>query len=181
MKTKLLALGALFASLCASVQGQPTPVLHMSFDNVSGTTVFNDGSGGSTMDGTLNGTATIVGGGMFGNALQVLGVNSPDASVRIADAVVPLNVQAGYAWTVACWIKTSTRGATWMYQGDGNWNAGNTTFFTALNNGSTGNASDAAGGVRYGQGWQQGTTPVDNGVWHHIAFTWDGTDRKSVV
>src|ERR1039457_6776646 len=115
MKTKLLALGALFASLCASVQGQtPIPVLHLSFDNVSGATVINNGSGSSAMDGTLNGAgATIVPGGKFGNCLQVSGVNSADASVRIASAVVPLNVQAGYAWTVAVWIKSSTQGGQW--------------------------------------------------------------------
>ena len=182
MKTKLLVLGALFASLCASVQGQtPTPVLHLSFDNVSGTTVINDGSGAG-MNGTLNGAgATIVPGGMFGNALQVTGSASSDVSCRIASAVVPLNVQAGNAWTLACWIKTSTKGATWMYQGDGGWASGNTTFFTALNNGSTGNNSDAAGGVRYASGWQQGTTTVDNGVWHHIVFTWDGTTKSEYV
>src|SRR5450759_2410687 len=160
MKTKLLALGALFASLCASVQGQ-TPVLHLSFDNVSGTTVINDGSGSSAMDGTLNGTATIGGGGKFGNCLQVLGVASSDASCRIANAVVPLNVTAGSAWTVGLWIKTTTQGGTWAYQGDGGWAANDTTLFMALNNGSAGNNSHAAGGVRYGQGWQQGTTAVD--------------------
>jgi hypothetical protein len=181
MKTKLLALGALFASLCASVQGQPTPLLHLSFDNVSGTTVTNDGSGGPGMDGTLNGGATSVGGGMFGNALQVTGVNSPDASVRVPSAVVPLNVTDGNAWTLACWIKTTTQGGTWMYQGDGGWAANNTTFFMALNNGSAGNNSHAAGGVRFGQGWQQGTTAVDNGQWHHIVFTFDGTNKVEYV
>jgi Concanavalin A-like lectin/glucanases superfamily/PA14 domain len=181
MKTKLLALGALFASLCISVRGQPTPVLHLSFDNVSGSTVINDGSGSSAMDGTLNGTATIVGGGKFGNCLQVLGVASSDASCRIANAVVPLNVTAGSAWTVGLWIKTTTQGGTWAYQGDGGWAANDTTLFMALNNGSAGNASHAAGGVRFGQGWQQGTTAVDNGQWHHIVFTFDGTNKVEYV
>ena len=47
------------------------PVLHMTFDNVSGTTVVNQGSGGSAMNGTLTGSATIVSGGRFGNALSI--------------------------------------------------------------------------------------------------------------
>ena len=49
------------------------PVLQMSFDNVVGSTVKNQGSGGSAMDGTLIGTATITnGGGKFGtNALSI--------------------------------------------------------------------------------------------------------------
>ena len=80
MSLKLAVCGALFASLCASVQGQTpvdkTPVLHLSFDNVSGTTVINDGFGGSAMNGTLNGTATIVSGGKFGNCLSITGADS---------------------------------------------------------------------------------------------------------
>ena len=183
MKTKLLALGALFASLCVSVQGQtPTPLLHLSFDNVSGTTVINDGSGSSAMDGTLNGAgATIVGGGRFGNCLQVTGVASDAASCRIANAVVPLDVTASSAWTVAMWIKSSTQGGTWAYQGDGGWASHNTTFAMVVNNGAAGVNGHAAGGVRHSVGWEQGTAIVDNGQWHHIVFTWDGTTKRQYV
>src|ERR1039457_5908391 len=186
MKTKLLVLGALFASLCASVQGQTpvdkTPVLHLSFDNVSGSTVINDGTGGSAMNGTLNGTgATIVPGGKFGNCLQVAGVAASDASCRIANAVVPLNVQGGSTWTVAMWVKTTTPGGTWAYQGDGGWAANNTTFFMAVNNGATGSQGTTAGGVRYGQGWQVGTAVINDGNWHHIVFTFDGTTKVQYV
>jgi hypothetical protein len=188
--SKLKVCGSVFvALLCASAQGQTpvdkTPVLHLSFDNVSGSTVFNDGFGGSAMNGTLystaNGTATIVSGGKFGNCLQVTGPGSADAACRIANAVVPLNVQAGSAWTVAMWIKTTTQGGTWAYQGDGAWQPNNTTFAMVVNNGSTGNNGPAAGGVRYGQGWQQGTATVDDGNWHQIVFTWDGTTKVQYV
>ena len=169
------------ASLCTSVQAQPTPVLHLSFDNVTqGTNVINDGSG-SGMDGTLNGNATIVPGGRFGNALQVSGVGSADASCQIANAVVPLNVDGVSTWTVAMWIKSSTQGGCWAYQGDGGWAAGNTTLAMLVNNGGTGNNGHAAGGVRYGQGWQQGTAVVDNGQWHHIVLTYDGTNKMQYV
>jgi hypothetical protein len=187
MKRKLLALGALFASLCASVQGQvvdKTPLLHLSFDNVSGLIVSNTGSGGSAMNGTLNstvGTATIVPGGKFGNALQVLGAASSDASCRIANAVVPLTVAAGSTWSVACWIQSSTQGGTWMYQGSGGWGVDNTTFAMVVNNGGTGNNGHAAGGVRNSRGWQQGTTVVDDGNWHHIVFTFDGTTKIQYI
>jgi hypothetical protein len=185
MKIKLLALSALFASLCASVQGQTpvdkTPVLHLSFDNVSGSTVINSGFGGSAMNGTLNGTATIVPGGKFGNCLQVTGVNAPDASCRIANAVVPLNVQGGSTWTVAMWVKTSTPGGTWAYQGDGAWVANNTTFFMAVNNGNTSSQGTTAGAVRWGVGWQVGTATINDGNWHHIVFTFDGTTKRQYV
>src|ERR1035437_5626738 len=127
MKTKLLVLGALFASLCISAQGQlvdKTPVLHLSFDQVSGATAgsiaTNTGSGGSAMNGTLTGAgATIVGGGKFGNALSISGSASSDAYVHIANAVVPLTY--GNNWTLAMWIQTSTAGGCYAYQGDGGW------------------------------------------------------------
>ena len=182
MKTKLLVLGALFASLCASVQGQTpvdkTPVLHLSFDNVvSGTNVVNTGSGGSAMNGTLNGTAAIVAGGKFGNCLEITGSASPDASCRIANAVVPLNT--GNAWTVAMWVKTTTAGGTWAYQGDGGWGSGNTTFFMAVNNGGAGGTT--AGGVRNSFGWEVGTAVINDGNWHHIVFTCNGGTKVQYV
>jgi hypothetical protein len=153
----------------------------MSFDNVSGSNVINSGSGGSAMNGTLNGTAAIVAGGKFGNALEITGSASSDGSVRIANAVVPLNVQAGKTWSTAMWIKTTTAGGTWAYQGDGGWGVGNTTFAMVVNNGAAGNNGHAAGGVRNSSGWQQGTTIVDDGNWHHIVLTFDGTTKVQYV
>ena len=179
MKTKLVALGALFASLCISVQGQ-TPLLHLSFESTDGTTVTNDGSGGSAMDGTLNGTASVVVGGV-GHCLQVTGAGSSDASCRIPNAVVPLNVIDGSTWTVAMWVKTTTQGGTYAYQGDGGWASGNTTFAMVVNNGTSGVNGPAAGGVRYASGWQQGTTPITNGVWHHIVITCNGTTKVQYI
>jgi len=187
MKSPFLK-GALCLSLAAgaltSVHAQlvdKTPLLHMSFDNVSGTNVINDGTGGATMNGAMYGGASIVPGGKFGNALQVLGVASPDASVRILNAVVPLTVQPTNAWTVACWIQSTVQGGTWMYQGSGGWGVDNTTFAMVVNNGSVGNNGHAAGGVRNSRGWQQGTATVDDGNWHHIVFTFDGTNKVQYV
>ena len=117
MKTKLLALGALFASLGASVQGQ-TPLLHLSFDNVSGTTVVNDGSGSTAMDGTLTGTAQVVAGGV-GNCLSIPGGDSHNAYVAINSPVINFNNSGTWSW--AMWIRTTTPGGTYMYQGDGAW------------------------------------------------------------
>lgn len=165
MKTKILVLGALFASLCASVQGQtPTPLLHLSFDNVGGSTVTNDGSGGSTFDGTLIGTASVVAGGV-GNCLSIPAGNSQNAYVAISN--LPVSFDNSGTWSWAMWIKTTTPGGTYMYQGDGAWASANRTFY--LNNGST--TGHQIGGVSYGQGWETGTTAVDDGLWHFIAMT----------
>ena len=177
---------ALAAALAAgSAQAQTpvnkTPVLHLSFDNVSGSTVINGGFGGSAMNGTLNGGASIASGGKFGNCLQVTGVDSWDASCRIANAVVPLNVTAGNAWTVAMWIQSTTAGGAWAYQGNGGWDANNTTFFMAVNNGTSTSQGTTAGGVRWGQGWEVGTATVNDGAWHHIVFTFDGATKVQYV
>jgi concanavalin A-like lectin/glucanase superfamily protein/PA14 domain-containing protein len=194
MKTKLLkaALCLFLTGASSLVQAQvldKSPLVHLSFDKLStnGTTtnVLNDGTGGALMNGVMNSSAsggvTIVPGGRFGNALQVTGTGSADASVRIANAVVPLTVAPGSAWTVACWIQSTTKGGTWMYQGSGGWAQDNTTFAMVVNNGATNVNGDAAGGVRNSRGWQQGTTPVDDGNWHHIVFTFDGTTKVQYI
>jgi len=195
MKTRLLKASLclfLTAAALTPLQAQvldKTPLLHLSFDNVvttaTATNVINDGTGGATMNGVLNssanGTATIVPGGKFGNALQILGSASPDASCRIANAVTPLTIQPTNAFTVACWIQSTTPGGTWMYQGSGNWGVDNTTFAMVVNNGTVGNNGTAAGGVRNSRGWQQGTTVVADGAWHHIVFTYDGTNKVQYI
>jgi hypothetical protein len=170
--------------LAGAVQAQP-PVLHLSFDKVGGTTVTNDGTGGSAMNGTLinnaAGSASIVSGGKFGNCLSISGSSVLAGYVVISNAVVPLNVESGYTWTVAMWVKTTTQGGTWAYQGDGSWVANNTTLFMAANNGTTGVNSTSAGGVRWGQGWEQGTAVINDGNWHHIVFTFDGANKVQYV
>jgi autotransporter-associated beta strand protein len=143
------------------------PLLHLSFDNVSGKAVINSGTGGSAMNGTLSGTAVITTGGRFGNALSI-GSGAADAGyVLIPNSVVPLNTSGN--WTVAMWINTSTAGGVYAYQGDGGWGWGNTTFH--LNNGSSGGAGAQAGGVRWGEGWERGTASLTDGAWHFVVMT----------
>jgi len=154
------------------------PVLHLSFDNVSGSTVFNDGTGGSAMNGTLNGTATIVSGGKFGNCLSISGANAASSSCQIANSVVPLSIGAANNWTVAMWVQSSTAGGCYAYQGDGGWGWGNTVFY--MNSGGT-TAGTAAGGVRWGQGWETGTAAINDGAWHHVVLTYNGTTKAAYV
>src|SRR4051794_14434149 len=152
MKTKFLkaALCVFLTGASSLVQAQvldKSPLVHLSFDSLStnGTTtnVLNEGTGGALMNGVMNSSAnggvTIVPGGRYGNALQVTGTASSDASVRIANAVVPLTVAAGSSWTVACWIQTVTQGGTWMYQGSGGWGGGKTTVSRGGDGGGGGN------------------------------------------
>ena len=142
------------------------PVLHMTFDNVSGTTVYNQGSGGSAMNGTLTGAATIVSGGRFGNALSIPSGGSTANYVLVSSGVVPFNNSG--TWSVGVWVKTATAGACYLYQGDGAWASGDTSLY--LNSGTT-TAGTHAGGVRYGQGWETGTAAVNDGNWHFVVMT----------
>ena len=151
-------------------------MLHLSFDNVSGSTVINDGTGGSGMNGTLNGSATVVSGGKFGNCLSISGASANSASCRIANAVVPLTV--GNTWSVAMWIQTTTPGGCYAYQGDGGWANHNTSFY--LNSGGE-NPGDNAGGVRYAEGWERGTAVIDDGNWHHVVLTCNGVTKAQYV
>jgi hypothetical protein len=155
-----------------------TPVLHLSFDQVSGATagsiVTNTGSGGSAMNGTVNvgaaGTVAFVP-GKFGNALSISGTVPSDASVRIANAVVPLTV--ANTWTVAMWVQTTTPGGCYAYQGSGGWAGNNSTFY--LNNG--GGVGDRQGGVRNGSGWEEGSAAINDGQWHHLVMTCSGSTK----
>ncbi len=148
-------------------------VVHLSFDNVSGTTVINDGTGGSAMNGVLNGGASVVSGGKFGNCLRISGANASSSSCRIASSVVPLTVGAGSSWTVAMWVKSSSAGGCYAYQGAGGWASGNTTLY--FNQGNT-TAGTHAGGVRYAQGWETGAATVNDGTWHQVVLSCNGTN-----
>ena len=146
------------------------PVLYMSFDDVTGAAVVNQGSGGAIMNGTLFGGATIVPGGRYGNALSIPAGNSTVSYVLVNNAVVPLNITAGNNWTMAMWMKTTTPGGVYMYQGSGGWVTANTEFY--LENGTPGDgAGTHAGGVRFAQGWESGTADLTDGNWHFVVMT----------
>ncbi len=164
----------------------PTPVLYLSFNNVSGTTVNNDGSGGAAMNGTLIGSAAIVGGGRLGgNALSIPAALNA-GYVVVSNSVVLFS--GSTAWTLGMWIKTATPGAVYAYQGNGGWNntGGANTIFHLNNGGNNGAGSGMgldsrggfAGGVSYGRGWQAGSTMVSDGNWHYVVMTCDANNNK---
>ena len=156
----------------------PPPLLYMSFDNISGgVTVVNDGSGGAAMNGGIIGTATIVSGGRLGgNALSIpAAVNA--GYVMVTNSVVPFS--SSTAWTMALWLKTSTAGGTYLYQGNGAWNntgGANTVFH--LNNGAFDTRGSKAGGVSYGRGWEAGSANINDGNWHFVVMTCDTNNTK---
>ena len=130
------------------------------FDNISGTTVVNDGTGGIGMNGALANGATIVAGGHSGNAVSLSG----GASVDINNPITNLG-NAGN-WTVSAWVKTTTAGSSILTKGDGSgWANGNTIFY--LGDGTGPGSGGIPSSVRWGGGFFQGSTSaasVTNGA-----------------
>lgn len=161
------------ASGTLALQGSPTPLFHLTFDNPAGSgngsIITNAGLAGPSMNGTLVGTgASIVSGGRFGNALSLNGVggNALNNIVIVSNKV--MNTDASGSWTVGYWLKTSTAGAVIMYQGNGGWSSAGQTTFYLNNNGTT--AGTHAGAVRWAGGWLTGTAALNNNAWHFITL-----------
>jgi fibronectin-binding autotransporter adhesin len=169
-------------------------VAHYSFDNVTngGTTVVNDGSAGSALNGTINtistggGNGVLIGAGKFGNGAKFF--NDPSAgtlgyvNIQLPGDTTPIDLSSNSNWSVSLWVQTgagSTSGSTFFSKTtDGTtWNAGNDTFYLTSGNGT--NFGDAAGAVRNGGNWISGSTAVDDGNWHMVTYT-DNLGAKSI-
>lgn len=143
------------------------PVADYTFDNVSGSTVVNTGTGGSSMNGTLTGSATVVSGGRYGNALSL----SSSAYLNINSPIMSFGNTGN--WTVSAWVQTTTPGATLLSKTTGgtSWASGNTIFY--LGDGTAGGSGGVPSAVRYGGGFFQGAstdTAVDDGNWHMVTY-----------
>lgn len=155
------------------------PIVSYSFSNVSGTSVINDGTGGSSMNGTLNanggsGFINTTGGPAAGMGALVL--NGSGTTVDISSGVTDLGGSG--TWTVSAWVKTTQTGATILNKGDGtNWNSGFSTFY--LGNGNSTGSGGLPDAVRWGGGWAAGSSAVNNGVWHMVTYT-DAGGAKTV-
>jgi len=160
------------------------PIVKFTFDSVSGSAngsiVTNSGTGGGELNGVIvTNTGTGASGASFvagkvGNALSLAGDGTV---VAISNRVTALDGStAGVNWTLALWLKTTTAGAGYAYQGDGGWTSGNTTFY--LNQGNS-TAGTRVGAVRYSGGWLTGSASVNDGNWHFIAIT-DNSGTKNI-
>jgi autotransporter-associated beta strand protein len=157
----------------------PSPLLYMSFDNISGgVTVVNDGSGGAVMNGGIIGTASIVSGGRFGGNCLSIPATVNAGYVKVTNGVVPFS--GSTTWTVAMWIKTTTAGGVYLYQGNGAWNntGGANTIFHLSNGSFATTGGTKAGGVSWGRGFEAGSTTINDGNWHFVVMTCNANNTK---
>ncbi len=150
--------------------GSISPVARYTFDDVSGSTVVNGGSGGVTMNGTLASGAAIVAGGRFGNAVSLTG----GASVNINNPVIAMGNTG--VWTMSAWVKTTTAGSSILTKSNGSgWASGNTVFY--LGDGVSAGSGGIPSAVRWGGGFLQvssNATSVIDGNWHMVTYVNSG-------
>lgn len=155
--------------LQCSMFAQPTNglIAYWNFDEGSGT-LLQDSQ--NSNDGTIVGASWVP--GVRGSALSFDGndyVTIPDdASLRPG------------LMTLAAWVKTSQSSSV-VFIGKNNWNlsAGEQYVLSMLSN--QGNLSFKRNGncvVNAGWTYTATTTSINDGNWHHLAGTWDGTEAR---
>ena len=173
----------------------PTPLAAYSFDSINGAAptngtelnpgdvVNNTGSGGATLNATVN-TANYNGfgisgisvvAGKFGHALSFDGAGS---SVDVSSNI--LDMSANATWTMSLWVQTTTPGGEFLAKTTPTtgWDAGASSFYLASNppSGTPGSFPTA---VRNGGGFLQGGTSVTDGTWHLLTYV-DDSGTKSI-
>jgi len=171
--------GTLRFGIASNLTAALQPVLWLNFDATGNGVVTNLGTGGWAMNGTLVGNgAYLTNAGRFGKALYIDG-NGGAAATNILQIPSKLvDTSASGSWTVSCWLKTTTAGAVFLYQGDGTWSSsGQTAYLLNANSGSV--AGTHAGAVRWAGGFLTGTATLNDGNWHHIALV-DSAGAESI-
>ena len=143
------------------------------FDSVSGTTVTNDGTAGLAGDGTLNGGATIVAGGVVGDCLSLDGV---DGYVSVPD-ITDFEFPAGQSFSISLWFKTTY--TPYAYSGLVTKGYSDSVEHNYLVTDVWNNAG--AGATRLGASLDWGVPPINaanytaDGEWHALTFVKDST------
>ena len=158
--------GTLRLDQVSSTTVMATATANYTFDNVTGTTVANSGTGGIGMNGTLTGGATVVPGGRFGNALSLTGTGY----LNVGNFVAVMGNTSN--WTIAAWVKTATPGSTILSKStSGGWSSGTSVFY--LGGGVGPGAGGIPSAVRDGGGFYQGSTAatsVTDNNWHLVTY-----------
>lgn len=139
---------------------------------------FDAGSGSQASDASgLGNSGALAGGaawtaGRYGYAISATGGGSVEVPYAAA-----LNTPG--AMTVEAWIRTSWVNPGTSASGQGVVSRENAGGFS-LNTGRQGFGGGAAFSVGYPT-WLVGSTPVNDGLWHHVAATYDGAYARLYV
>lgn len=160
----------------AAVQAQrPEPVGFWRFEEGSGGTTADIGTGGHP--GTLVGNVSFVDDDDRGTVLEF----GPGTSYVETNAGI---TELGTAdFSIAAWILTREQGAAIVGKSDGDrqWDFHEKQFYLSA---GTEQGQPVAGGAHFygnqaGEIW--GETPVNDGVWHHVCVTWNNdTDEQHI-
>ena len=145
---------------------------------------FEEGSGGMTADTGIGGhPGMLVGEVAFVDDVErgsVLEFGAGESYVETNAWITEMGIAD---FSIAAWIRTDGQGAAIVGKsnGDRSWSFHEKQFYL-----STGSEQGApvAGGVHFygnqaGEIW--GSTPVDEGLWHHVCATWDNdTDEQHI-
>ncbi|UCD15472.1 MAG: DUF2341 domain-containing protein [Candidatus Omnitrophota bacterium] len=155
----------------AAAQAGLVGLWHFDTDNNTDTTVVD--SSGNSYTGTIDG-ATWSSNGKLGTATyNALSFNGDDY-VNVEDAS---SLRLGKNMTVAAWVKVNANASDWVrlvgkgnstYRNYGLWlNKSGTVLFQVFSAG--------------GNGGVQTTETVNDGNWHHVAGTYDGSNLKVYI
>ena len=157
-------LGALFACiLLFATSVRADRIGYWTFDESSGTTAANSGTG-TGLDGTLIGDATFVSGGVFGNAVQL------DGAGDYIDIINEVIVDGASSYSVSAWFRPDNIGATrqTIFETSQNW-AISTELGAGSNNLTYRIETDGTSASN-----QTTIVPTANN-WHHLYVTYDQT------
>ncbi len=147
---------------CRAPRAEADLLMHWDFDNVTGSTVTNTGTLGTTADGTLTGGVTVVSDATFGNVAQY--DNAAGTYVKMGASGV--GIQVGEVATVAAFYK----GTDFDYLMD------QRSPRTALILDNGGPVAIYDGGYSY-PGYAASNLEDDD--WHHVAVTVNGSTTAS--
>jgi len=125
----------------------------------------DSGTGGN--NGILKGTAALVTDPERGKCLELDG----DGYVDIPSGVTELGAAD---FTLAAWLKTTRTGVPIVSKSNGNaeWEEKEKELYVADSAISEGENDGTVEYVGFACDWVRGSTPADDGKWHHVAVTW---------
>ena len=174
-KLNFLILFVLASALCLtwSTSGKAKLPQAVGFWRFEGNS-FDSGRGGN--NGILKGTAALVTDAQRGKCLELDGngyVEIPSGVAELGDA----------DFTIVAWIKTTEIGVPILSKSNGNteWQEMEKEIYIADSESSEADKDGTVEMVGHSVDWIRGSTPADDGKWHHIAVTWDKDADEGLV